>query len=255
MLIVEMISIFLTLAAALLAIGLDHWWRDRRTKKHRTAVGVLIIVMIGGFVASETMAVLRDMQLRTQSKDLDTLAKQAIENQLYGSLQDGSTMILPAQKNVIPHIVMGGEKFSFEGPMGRILKKMNMEARIDNGHLKFSTTIYGKDRDIVAEISDNEWKINRDSVFDRNYSRSALEVRNTRGDIVLQVHLEGNRLYFQGVLYFAERDLSILIARGEKDGVPCCLIEVQKPGEQFEHSVKPLFRYPSGLYLGEYVKN
>lgn len=47
---------------------------------------------------------------------------------------------------------------------------------------------------LVAEIVNNEWKVNPQNAWDRNYSADALEVRDPTGDIVLQVKALADRI-------------------------------------------------------------
>jgi hypothetical protein len=41
--------------------------------------------------------------------------------------------------------------------------------------------------ELIAELRNNEWQLNKDLIFDRNYSDFAVEVRDRSGKVVLHV--------------------------------------------------------------------
>lgn len=106
---------------------------------------------------------------------------------------------------------------------------------------------------IVAEIIDNEWMhkpLDSDLIWDRNYSRNAIEVKDGKGRVMLQVCVLDDRIQLQGIFY------------GE-DGHGCALYEshaADRRGGLFQPHVtddsfpviEPIFKYPSNKYLGVY---
>lgn len=61
--------------------------------------------------------------------------------------------------------------------------------KVVNGKLLVSAKIVGSDESLVAEIIDNDWKVNPNKSFDKNYNDNTLEVLDNSGNIVLQVAL------------------------------------------------------------------
>lgn len=122
----------------------------------------------------------------------------------------------------------------------------------DGGRIKVSTTIYDSKGRLVAELVNNEWHINKQASFDRNFTDEALEVRDSSGDIILQVRLLENCVQLQGKCYGPNGN-GVAICRGvSTNGNPSGIIETTG-GKHSSFMVKivPMFRYPSELHLGE----
>jgi hypothetical protein len=58
---------------------------------------------------------------------------------------------------------------------------------IKNSKVLVSANIRNEQGELIAELRDNEWKLNKDLIFDRNYTDNAIEVREKNGNVVLQV--------------------------------------------------------------------
>jgi hypothetical protein len=52
---------------------------------------------------------------------------------------------------------------------------------------------------IVAEIIRNQWKIRPELIWDGNFNRNALEMKNKFGDVILQIVVLDDRIKIQGV--------------------------------------------------------
>jgi hypothetical protein len=112
-----------------------------------------------------------------------------------------------------------------------------------------STIIRDRSGAVVAEIVRNEWKVNSGNVWDRNYSRNALEVRGPTGDVVLQVRLVKDRVQLQAKIYTSEGLGMALVKVPGRGGA----IEYGRPNQPLESIISPIFKYPSDLHLGELV--
>jgi len=147
-----------------------------------------------------------------------------------------------------------GAVFVFGGKPGTPLLKFAegnaLTIVIEDGQLKVSTLIRDKSGQVVAELVKNEWKVNRNQTWDRNYSKNALEVKDNTGDIVLQIKLVEDKVQFQAKIYDSSgRGVAIgkvLGPEGWGGG-----IERIEPNRPVLINIKPMFKYPSDLHLGE----
>ena len=79
-----------------------------------------------------------------------------------------------------------------------ILKASQLTVESIDGKIKVSTRIDDADGNLIAEIIRNEWKVFPGRSWDRNYSDDALEVKDARGLVVLQVRALADRIQIQG---------------------------------------------------------
>jgi hypothetical protein len=79
------------------------------------------------------------------------------------------------------------------------LTKSQFTAEAVDGEMKVSTQIADEDGKLIAEIIRNEWKINPNGSWDRNYSSDALEVKDAQGNIILQVRVLMDHIQIQGM--------------------------------------------------------
>jgi len=184
--------------------------------------------------------------------------KEAAKLKYVGTLEPKSRVLLSTRDNVTPKIELGdgGTIFSFAGPQGQPLFKIfddnSLTVVIDGGQVKVSTLIRDKSGSAVAELINNEWKVNRNNTFDRNYSKDALEVKDNSGDIVLQVKVLNDRIQFQGKFYNSQGNG---VALGKHDSGQGGVIEMT--GANHPHlklKIEPIFQYPSENHLGELVQ-
>ena len=96
-----------------------------------------------------------------------------------------------------------GAEIIYGGPAGtpvfEFFKKNELTLELVDGQLKVSTKIIDQSGKLVAELIRNEWKVAPPpQTWDRNYSDDALEVRDARGKIVLQVKAFADRIQIQG---------------------------------------------------------
>jgi hypothetical protein len=174
-----------------------------------------------------------------------------------GVLQPKTKILLSVKKNIYPELELGdgGAVFSWRGredePMFKIFKDSYISILVEDGQLKVSAKLRNKNG-VIAEIIKNEWKVNPNNIFDRNYSRNALEVKDNTGEIVLQVKNVGNRIQFQGKFY---DDDGRGVGLGKHSSGTGGIIEITGTNHpQLELKIEPMFMYPSDLHLGELNK-
>jgi hypothetical protein len=147
---------------------------------------------------------------------------------------------------------------SWEGTQGESLIKFGEDNQLtivkENGQVKVSTIIRDRTGRIVAELVRNEWKVNPNNSFDRNYSSDALEVKAGDGDIVLQVKVLPDRIQLQAK-FFASNGRGFAFVRSFDPNRPGGMIEVLGNDHPvFLAKIEPMFKYPSERHLGEPAK-
>jgi hypothetical protein len=98
-----------------------------------------------------------------------------------------------------------GAKFAFTGPQGaplfQLAKDVNLVVVTEDGRTLVSVMIQDNTERVVAELNRNEWKVNANNSWDRNYTADSLEVKDPSGDIVLQVRALPDRIQLQAKLW------------------------------------------------------
>lgn len=169
-----------------------------------------------------------------------------------GVIKVQPTTIFSLEENIIPKIQIGDRGPIFPSDFSWF-KRLGLQVRIEDKQIKVSASVTDYNNELVATIIDNEWKVNPNKSFDRNYSNDAFEVKDNKGKVVLQIKLTEKILQFQGILYDPKKGLLWLVAQRERDGRMNGFMEIQKPGESFSYSISPIFKYPGNLHLGEYA--
>jgi hypothetical protein len=155
-----------------------------------------------------------------------------------------------------------GAKITFGGREGEALFKFFERSALVlesvGGRLMVSSELFDDDGKLAVELIRNEWKVAPPpKTWDRNYTDNALEVRNPKGAVILQVRMLPDRIQLQGE-WRSENGEGVQIMQlphpktGEMSGA---IVLFKKENEaQFRGTIKPIFRYPSALHLGELIK-
>ncbi len=177
-----------------------------------------------------------------------------IENKkslLYGTLK-GSTI----EKFPILEIGNSGAQLRYTGPPGSPLivfdKDTSLNVQIEDGQLKISTIVRNREGIIVAELKNNEWMINENQYYDRNYTKDALEVIDSSGDVVLQIRLKEDRVQLQGKFYDKDGNGFVIAENPKQNGSKGGIIGfTNEKGGKLTPDIKPIFQYPSELHFGK----
>jgi len=215
------------------------------------------------------------------SKDLEAIRKQAEEeakSKYAGVLKAESKVLLPFEQPIITKLEIGwtlnkpGAIIQYPGgPLSNVFKDSKgnvpkafedicLTIREKDEEVKVSTLIRDQNGTIVAVLTDNEWKVSPPPVtFDRNYTKDMLEVIDGKGNVVLQVRVLKDRIQLNGVFYDShgngivifppeESDRGTKFPKDEHVGV----IQLLPQNRAYTgKSIKPIFKYPSDLHLGE----
>jgi hypothetical protein len=163
----------------------------------------------------------------------------------------------------IPIIEIGGDsgsKFIYVGAensvdFGRFAR--NVGLRIERGPtgMEISTPVLDRLGKRIANIEKNHWSVlSQPEILDKNYNDNALEIKDSRGEVVLQLRYLPDRLQIAAEW----RDQ---FGRGQewaKCGKPPsgCVIPWGDPRTELQNEVpiEPIFQYPSREHLGEFVR-
>ena len=118
---------------------------------------------------------------------------------------------LAATSGVIAHsqpaleqtISIGAARLLIDASNGDFYRDENtpiLSVALSGKKLFVSAEIRNENVDLVAELKDNnEWALNKNEDYDRNYNDQSLEVRDNPGDVVLQVVDFGDTINLAGV--------------------------------------------------------
>jgi hypothetical protein len=164
--------------------------------------------------------------------------------------RSSATVIFPPRNGdvgAIPvEIGLGGPSLLLGGPAGEAFLGFaddnHFAIRRENEKLIVTTTIRDEIGDIIAQVTHNEMAV-FPRVFDYNYSADAFEVKDSKGDVVLQVAIKPHSIWLQGIwrnrngdgIALAQRTIQWL-PRGKTSSVPI---------------LPQIFKYPGKLHLGE----
>lgn len=120
-----------------------------------------------------------------------------------------------------------------------------------------SAKVFGLNKKIHAEMVKNEWKVNPNNYFDRNYDHSALEVRDSsEGCIVLQVEFLDQKSVRVAGLFEDKGHLCCVTDSGQM--IPLKKDEIKKYKPILTSALRKqefLFKYPSDYHLHERETN
>ncbi len=149
----------------------------------------------------------------------------------------------------VKYLSIGSTRFIIDSPDGVFLKDGEqpvLTMNLNDGKLMVSTIIRDTKGEIVAELIDNEWQLNDQNIFDRNYTDNALEVRDQTGKVTLQVVHFGDTIHLAGIFRCRNQWTNVFCPLAEGGAV----IDMKPPGVEPEHSIQQIFRYPSERHFG-----
>ena len=167
-------------------------------------------------------------------------------------------ILISAGDKIYPKLEFGdsGAILMFAGqpglPLFKFFEDCHLTVSRDGSRIKISTSIFDGKGNLVADLVNNEWKVNRNVSYDRNFTDDALEVKDGSGDIVLQVRLVEDRVQLQGKFY-GPNGGAIAFGKGvDASGCLGGIMEMTGPNNPvLKMKIQPMFLYPSELHLGE----
>jgi hypothetical protein len=165
----------------------------------------------------------------------------------------------------IPIIEIGGDsgsKIVYVGAensvdFGKFARDCGLRIETGKHGMEISTPVLDRSAKKIANIDKNHWTvIPQPGIWDKNYTDNALEIKDSRGEVVLQLKYLPDRLQIAAEW----RDQ---FGRGQ-EWTKCpspdkrtggCVIPWGSPQTELQNEVviEPIFRYPSKEYFGEFV--
>jgi hypothetical protein len=196
--------------------------------------------MVSGWKEDRSSATSGMLEARA-SEDPNSTACGANPCMQFGPEKDGTTIAWAGLKDLAPMQIVGENFF---------LKK-------EHGKLLLTTRVRDSNGSIVVEINDNKWTVNpsEDVSWDKNYSKNALEVKDRRGRIVLQIILFANVVRVQGEWWTENRNGARVLRpypfqHPQSGPVFIIMSPLNHPDEPH---IEPIFKYPSKEHWGEFV--
>ncbi len=207
--------------------------------------GSIFLIILGGILAV----------IQTIWKNKDDAIEKA-KQQYSGKLQAESRLLLSAKEQVFPVIEIGdsGTRFVYTGDpnvsLFNIFGDSHLGISLDKGQVLISCVMRDKEGKIVAELKDNEWKVQKAPViFDRNFDKNAVEVVDAYGSVILQVLAFKDKVQFQGKFYSKDGECFAFISDGPGKGAGMHIR--RKLDTTPVPAINKLFKYPSDQHLGE----
>lgn len=215
----------------------------------------VIIIAIGGIVG--TLFIQHGSSISTK-KQVDRISSELEDEKMKSAL---SGEIMPAISDSVPEkIRVFAGSFSLstdrshysDGELIYPFRVLGVDypltLKLVEGRLMVSMKVYSLDGQTVAEINDNEWVVNPNNYFQRNYDENALEIIG-EFDIPMQVELiDQGTIRVRGVFINSEGDAVIV------DDVGVQVLKGRRSSEEIRDAaknIKRIFEYPSDLNLGK----
>jgi hypothetical protein len=191
--------------------------------------------------------------LANQNELNAVLAK--IDEFIHSTVSSG--ILLSPTSSTLPMIEIGdsGDAYPFD-PIKPFTLPFAGETALTIERINDRIVVSAKIRDMsgkmVAEIEHNEWKVRPSLLWDRNYNRSSLEVRDEAGDVVLQLVVLPDRARVQGIWRDKSGECTELVKNPRAPG-GLVIMPTYQDCEQGLGLIKitPIFMYPSDLHFGE----
>jgi hypothetical protein len=122
-----------------------------------------------------------------------------------------------------------------------------LSIQLVDGRLLVTTEVRGEGGELIAEMKNNEWKHQpQPAIFDRNYTKDALEIKDKGGKVVLQVANLGSTVDVAAVFHCVNGWTYMVGPIGGEGSA----IELRRPGQSLQYEIPPICDYPSDLHFG-----
>lgn len=162
--------------------------------------------------------------------------------------------ILSFLKPVNPKIGFGGAVLKIEGAAvenGAFnIFGDRIRVWIRWGKLRVSAKVRSSSGNQILEIENNEWVVNPNNMFDRNFTKRGLEVRDSNGEVAFHILICGDTVALEG-RFFDGAGSAVAIAAAKAPFPRGGIIEIRRQGLPLQTRLDEWFRYPSALHLGE----
>lgn len=218
-----------------------------------TALGVLLTVVLAllGIVYSTAVAIFQYWQAEKADSASRTYGRLASITRIYN---DGSQDLVDVEFGVSGTRVacpISGPDASFTLQFPKRFSTLALRLAAKDGRVVVSTKIRDSKGAVVAEVNENEWKLNVGHFYQRNYTDNAFEVVDVRGHVVLQLVLLPDRIRFQGRTFVAEGYEVMIFGPPDRRGKGAVFTDLPSEMTGIKEPIPRMFLYPSELHLGQ----
>lgn len=148
-------------------------------------------------------------------------------------------------------IILWPEMLS-SAPQMQIAYDAGLRMDVAGKELLITTTVRDRNGNLVVELNRNHWKVYPQFCSDKNYTKDALEVMDTRGHVVLQVRILSDRIRLQAEWFDDHNHGLQMMKSPDKAGG---IFNLETPGAYSPDMIKRMFQYPSKDHWGEMARN
>lgn len=239
--------IIIIMGVLLLLYQVIERWKDKEKKCNKFLfVITLILIVLGTYMKfyEARQADIKQKQAATSGE----LSQKSQESPKRGVTVTcgGNTLYLSGDR------IWSGEYFNL-GELTGLFPPLNV--KITEDKLYISMEIFDFDGMVIAIIHDNEWDLNRNNYFQRNYDDFALEVIGVDNIPYLQIELAGNYEIKLGGVFITKGKVTIVT-----DSILVSLVNEVESNQELKDAIEevggisPWFKYPSDMYLGKWAK-
>jgi hypothetical protein len=218
----DYLLILLALFIAVLGLFKDHLSKDNPPTWLHIILLVCLIFVAGLQIFNKYQSEKEDLYKKYSGKIIGAQIQ-------YPALKNGDAIFSPAE--------------NYTGPLFKIGEDP-IQVWVDEGVLKLTATIRDENGDIIAQIIGNDFIIKPGLIFDRNFDERAIEVINSKGDVILQVQMEPDGIQFAGKFYLKDKS---------QFAIGYNILEIRPPGDELQVKFRPIFKYPSYEHRGERI--
>jgi hypothetical protein len=110
----------------------------------------------------------------------------------------------------------------------------------------FTTNVRDRNGNLIADVSRNRWRVYPPYFADKNYTQTALEVKDSAGHVVLQVQILPDRIDLQGEWWDTQGNgIRFLKPRVVTPAAGSMVIHLGPRDQHNESLIQPMFQYPS----------
>lgn len=127
----------------------------------------------------------------------------------------------------------------------------NISIRYSNNNIYLSGTIYDINKNIIVELVDNKWRVNKTFIYKFNFDDHGIELFNHLGQVVFSLDInERNQVQIQGISY--NHDLNVVGISTTSGLVILNLLEnnfhTRLDDALYKHKFMPIFEYTGNVW-------
>ena len=140
--------------------------------------------------------------------------------------------------------------------MGKFAHNVGLQIEQGKHGIELSTPLLDRSGKKIVDIKKNHWTvIPQPGIWDKNYTQNALEIKDSREQVVLQIRFLPDRIQIAAEWRDQFGHGQEWSKCGSNKALPTCISPWGSPQTELQNEVviEPIFQYPSKEHLGEFV--